>query len=115
VLQNVWYVQNSYPSREEHYTLQLPAGWEYKAWWLNHADVAATSAGANQWQWLVSEIAGIRGEDYMPPRRGVQAQMILSFVPAGGAAGKAFTSWRDMGVWYNELTRNRHDATPEIT
>jgi Domain of Unknown Function with PDB structure (DUF3857)/Transglutaminase-like superfamily len=115
VLQDVWYVQSSYPAREEHYTLQLPAGWEYKASWLNHAEVEATPAGANQWQWLVREIPEIRSEDYMPPRRGLQGQMILSFVPPGGAAGKTFANWRDMGIWYNELTRNRHDATPEIT
>jgi hypothetical protein len=115
VLQDVWYFQGSYPAREEHYTLQLPAGWEYKASWLNHVEVAATPAGANQWQWVVSGIPGIRSEDYMPPRRGVEGQMILSFVPAGGAAGKTFASWRDMGVWYNELTRNRRDPTPEIS
>ena len=115
VLQDVWYFQGSYPAREEHYTLQLPVGWEYKASWLNHAEVAVTQAGANQWQWVVSGIPGIRSEDYMPPRRGVEGQMILSFVPAGGASGKTFASWRDMGVWYNELTRNRHDPTPEIT
>ena len=36
VLQDGWYFQGSYPTREEHYTLQLPAGWEYKAAWLNH-------------------------------------------------------------------------------
>ncbi len=115
VLQDVWYFQGSYPAREEHYTLQLPVGWEYKASWLNHPEVAATAAGANQWQWVVNAVPGIRGEDYMPPRRGLEGQMVLSFVPAGGAAGKTFASWRDMGVWYNELTRNRHDPTPEIT
>src|SRR5258708_31690528 len=50
----------------------------------------------------------------MPPHRGVAGQMIVSFVPGGGAQGKAFVSWRDMGMWYTDLTRGRRDASPEI-
>ena len=114
VLQDIWYFQGTYPAREEHYTLQLPAGWEYRASWLNHTEVAPTPGGSNTWQWAVSSIAGIRDENYMPPHRGIEGQMIVSFAPAGGAQGKTFASWRDMGLWYNDLTRNRRDATPEI-
>jgi Domain of Unknown Function with PDB structure (DUF3857)/Transglutaminase-like superfamily len=115
VLQDVWYFQSSYPAREERYTLQLPAGWEYKAAWMNHSEVAPASAGANQWQWTVSNVPGIRDEAEMPPRRGIAGQMIVSFVPSGGAAGKTFANWRDMGLWYNDLTRNRRDPSPEIS
>ena len=121
VLQDGWYFQGSYPTREEHYTLQLPAGWEYKAAWLNHAEVAPAApstvgGGGNQWHWVVSEVPGIRSEEDMPPRSGIEGQMILTFYPAGGATGKAaFASWNDMGVWYNDLTRNRREASAEIT
>jgi hypothetical protein len=113
VLQDIWYFQGHHPAREEHYSLQLPAGWEYKASWLNHAEVAPTSSGSNQWQWTVSAVPEIKDESEMPPHRGIEAQMIVSFVPPGGA-GKTFASWRDMGVWYNELTRGRRDASAEI-
>jgi hypothetical protein len=121
VLQDTWNFQGSYPAREEHYTLQLPAGWEYKAAWLNHAEVAPASptsvgGGGSQWHWVVSGVPGIRGEEEMPPRSGIEGQMILTFYPAGGATGKAaFGSWSDMGVWYNDLTRNRREASNEIT
>jgi hypothetical protein len=114
VLQDVWYFQGSHPARESHYTLQLPAGWEYKASWLNHAEVSATQAGNNQWQWVVSGVAGIKDENEMPPHSGIEGQMIVSFVPAGGAQGRTFASWRDMGLWYNDLTRGRRDASPEV-
>ena len=114
VLQDIWYFQEAYPAREEHYSIQLPAGWEYKASWLNHPDVAPTAAGGNQWQWAVSAVPGIRDEHDMPPHRGIEGQMIVSFVPPGGA-GKFFASWRDMGLWYTDLTRGRRDASAEIT
>jgi len=114
VLQDIWYFQQSYPSRESHYTLQLPAGWEYKASWLNHVEVAPQRAGNNQWQWAVSGVAAIKDEADMPPHRGIAGQMIVSFVPSGGGQGKTFASWRDMGLWYTDLTRGRRDASPEI-
>ena len=114
VLQDIWYFQGSHPSRESHYTLQLPAGWEYKAYWLNHSEVAPKQGGNNQWQWAVSEVPGIKNEADMPPYRGVEGQLIVSFVPSGGAAGKTFVSWRDVGLWYTELTRGRREASPEI-
>jgi hypothetical protein len=114
VLQDIWYFQGSHPARESHYTLQLPAGWEYKASWLNHSEVVPTQAGNNQWQWVVSGALAIKSEADMPPRRGVAGQMIVSFVPTGGAQGKTFVSWREMGLWYTELTRGRREASPEI-
>src|SRR5215470_3336843 len=41
VIQDIWSFQHEeVPAREAHYTLQLPPGWEYKAVWLNHPEVA---------------------------------------------------------------------------
>jgi hypothetical protein len=114
VLQNIWYFQEAHPAREEHYTLQLPPGWEYKASWLNHAEVTPAPAGNNLWQWVVSGVPGIRDENAMPPHRGIEGQMIVSFVPPGGA-GKFFASWGDMGLWYSDLTRGRRDASADIS
>jgi hypothetical protein len=113
VLQSIWYFQDALPAREEHYALQLPAGWEYKASWLNHPEVAPAPTGNNQWQWVVSAVPGIRDENAMPPHRGIEGQMIVSFVPPGGT-GKFFASWGDMGLWYNDLTRGRRDASADI-
>ena len=114
VLQDIWYFQGENPVREAHYSLQLPAGWEYKASWLNHAEVAPAPGGSNQWQWMVSAVPAIKDETDMPPHSGIEGQMIVSFVPSGGAPGKTFASWHDMGVWYTDLTRGRRDASPEI-
>src|ERR1700737_3011527 len=51
VLGDEWFFQEMMPVRETHYTLQLPANWEYKAAWLNHAELAPTSSANGQWQW----------------------------------------------------------------
>ncbi len=114
VLQDVWMFQREIPGRELHYSLQLPAGWEFKASWVNHAEVKPEQSG-NQWNWVVSDIKDLRKEEEMPPIAGVAGQMIVSFFPAGGAATNGFGSWIEMGKWYLNLTNGRRDTSPQIT
>jgi len=114
VLQDIWSFQSEPPVRESHYSLQLPPGWEYKASWLNYPETKPASPGNNQWQWVVSDVKGIRKEDEMPPLEGVSGQMIVSFFPPGGAAVNGFASWQQMGNWYRNLTSGRLDASPDI-
>jgi hypothetical protein len=113
-LQDLWHFQASVPVRESHYTLQLPAGWEYKATFLNSSEVKPSQSGS-QWQWSVSDVKGLRGEEDMPPWNGVAGQMIVSYFPSGGSVpGKTFADWRQMGTWYTELIRGRAESSPAI-
>jgi hypothetical protein len=59
-LQDVWIFQGTAPTRESHYSVQLPAAWEYKVSWLNHSPVEPTHSGNNLWQWVINEVNGIR-------------------------------------------------------
>jgi hypothetical protein len=113
VLQDIWRFQESSPVREAHYSVQLPAGWEYKATWMNYPEVKPTQSG-NQVQWLVSDVKGIRPEDDMPPLNGVVGLLVVSFVPPGGGANKGFQNWKEMGDWEAGLEAGRRDASPEI-
>jgi len=114
-LQHVWSVQHTDPVRESRYSLELPAGWEYKASWLNHAEVKPTEAAGNVWQWAVSDVKGIREEPEMPPSDGLVAQMVLSFFPPGGTSQKnELANWKDMGKWYANLAEGRLDASEQI-
>jgi hypothetical protein len=115
VLQNVWVFQREIPGRELHYSLQLPSGWEYKASWINYSEIKPTPGGNNQWEWVISDVKGIREEPEMPPIYGVAGQMIVSFFPPGGASANGFSSWLEMGNWYRNLTSGRRDASPQIT
>ena len=115
VLQAEWNFQEADPVREAHFTLQLPASWEYKTFWLNSAAAKETPSGSNQWQWVMTGLKGLRSEEQMPPWDGVAGQLIVNFYPSGAASGdKTFQDWRQMGTWYLGLTRGRRDLTPEI-
>lgn len=113
-LQDMWYFQEADPVRETHYSLQLPSGWEFRDFWLNHPEVKASQAGNNLWQWTVSDVKEIRHEPAMPPYVGIAGQMIVTFFPPGGKAANGFAAWDDMGKWYGTLLAGRADASPEI-
>ncbi len=114
VLQDNWDFQEVSPVRESHYSLQLPTGWEFKASFLNYAEVKPTQTGSNLWQWTVSDVKGIRREEEMPPLRGVEGKMVVYLFPPGGPAEKGFSNWQEMGSWYNNLSNGRREASAEI-
>jgi hypothetical protein len=114
-LQDIWDFQGSDPIRESHFSLQLPAGWEYKASWLNFPETQPVQSANNTWQWAVHDVKGIRTEPLMPPLDGVAGQMIVSFfTSSGGPALNANASWDTMGKWYSNLVGERVGASPEI-
>lgn len=114
VLQDVWDFQEiEVPVREAHYSLQLPAGWEYKATWINYPETKPTGSG-NQVQWVVNDVKAIRPENEMPPWRGVAGLLVISFVPPGGGANRGLQNWREMGDWEAGLEKGRSDASAEI-
>jgi hypothetical protein len=114
VLQDEWFFQGESPARESHYSLSLPAGWEYKSSFLNYPEVKPTQSGNNQWQWVITDVKGVRSEQEMPPMQGLLGQMIVSFFPAQGLKDKEFSNWPEMGRWYWNLERGRADASPDI-
>ena len=115
VLQDSWHFQEKEPVRGRSYSVQLPAGWEYKASWLNYPSVVAEQAGSNQWRWAVSDVKAIRTESSMPPYGGVVGQMIISFFPPGGLSRtNGFVDWQSMGDWYSNLIDSRLVSSAQI-
>lgn len=115
VLEDGWHFQREIPVREARYTLQMPAGWEYKAVWMNHPKVEPIAIGGNQWQWVVTDVPEVRWERDMPPFRGVVAKMVVAFLGPGAKWTNGFVTWDDMGKWENGLVAGRRDPTAEIS
>ena len=114
VLQDIWAFQEvNVPVREAHYSLQLPAGWEYKAVWLNHPEVQPTGGGG-QWQWVVKDIEAIKPENGMPPWEGVAGFMVVSLFGNASGRSNGFEDWNAMGRWESGLANARREASPEI-
>jgi hypothetical protein len=115
VFESDWDVQEMVPVREARFILQLPAGWEYKAVWVNHPNVPSTTVGNNQFQWVLNNLPAIKLEEEMPRWNGVAARMAVALFPANsGSQTKGFENWRELGLWYSQVTNGRRDVTPAI-
>ncbi len=114
VLQQWWGIQGTAPVREEHFVLHLPAGWQYKATFLNTPGVAPVPQPPDTWEWVVRDVPGVRDEADMPPYEGVAAHMIVTMIPPGGHSRRTINDWGEMGRWYLDLTAGRREATPAM-
>ncbi|MFL6547303.1 MAG: DUF3857 domain-containing transglutaminase family protein [Povalibacter sp.] len=113
LLPDQWDFQETVPVHIARYTLQLPAGWSYRASWLNHPAAEPVTVGPGQWQWSLSDLPAVPIEFAMPPWQKIAGRLSLSLVKPGEAAAQALT-WSDVGAWYTDLTRGRTNASPEM-
>jgi hypothetical protein len=113
VLEDEWRFQDTIPVREARYRLQLPAGWSYKATWLNHGNELPRVIGPGQVQWTVTDVEPIRLERHMPPWRGSAGGLIVALLPPGGK-NAGFQTWNEFGTWYWNLSAARRAASPQI-
>ncbi|MBS0388232.1 MAG: hypothetical protein JSR15_07100, partial [Proteobacteria bacterium] len=108
-----WQLQDEIPVRDAHYTLRLPAGWDFKAVWLNHEPIAPIASGNGSWSWSAGGLPAVRLERDMPPWRGVAAHMVVALIPPNGKLRPLLT-WQDVGRWQHGLVQDRDVATPAI-
>jgi hypothetical protein len=108
-----WGFQKVLPVAAARYTLEIPAGWTYKSTWLNYPEQQPTGGERNRWSWSLDNVPAIRIESNMPPWTGVAGRMAVALVPPNGR-DSGLQSWRDIGNWYLELTRERRNATADI-
>lgn len=108
---DTWYFQEDIPVKVARYTLELPAGWEHKEFWVNASPVQPTASGASAWQWVRTDVPGIMKEKHRPALHALSGRMELTYFGPGVAAAD---SWKSIGDWYNGLTRDRRSASPEI-
>lgn len=110
-----WDIQASIPIVQEALELALPPGGRYAESWRKHDPVKPVETGDNHLRWEIKNMPGLDLEDihYAPPRGALAARMSIMWGDA--AVTGADNQWRAIGLWTEQLERNRSDPTPEIT
>jgi hypothetical protein len=115
LLQEGWDFQRDDPVRDSRFTLQLPAGWEYKVRWMHHDEIPEQQDGPNQWHWELRDIPAVVTEPDMPPEESVEGRAVVDFFPSDLAIRqKTLDSWKQFGLWYDRLLVGRRDDSPDI-
>ena len=109
-----WILQGAIPLKEAHVTLEMPGDWQYKVAWANIAAPNASNLGGNRWQWVVRDVAALDNEEeYRPNDRAIAAR--ASFAFSAPAIADRLDTWKGIGAWSYQLSRDRHTPSPEIT
>jgi Domain of Unknown Function with PDB structure (DUF3857) len=112
LFQDHWYFQDVIPVEKSRYTLRMPAKWEYRADWLNHAEQKPMEQNG-AYLWEVSDIPRIEREYHEPAYRALAGHVIVTFF-SDRATGRNSKSWNDLGVWYSQLTAGVRDSSPAL-
>jgi hypothetical protein len=99
-----WEFQEQVPVRTSRLALQLPAGWEYSAQWINYGEQHPQDLASNRHVWEVRDVPAVEIEPAMPPWESIAGRLGVKFFPQDPALrAKTDASWKDMGLWFAGL------------
>lgn len=113
LFQETWRFQETLPVLKARFVLELPTGWEFETYWVNHAKQEATVAGT-RYTWEMTDVPAVKEEWGMPAFRAIAQRMGISYFASSGTREKSHGSWHDVGSWAWQLTADRRQATPEM-
>ena len=112
LFQDFWFFQDLIPVEKSRYTLRIPPKWEYRADWSNHAAQNPVEQGG-AYVWEVSDVPRIEDEHNKPAYRALAGHMIVTFF-SEAVKNQTYHSWKDLGIWYSQLTTGVRDASPAL-
>ena len=115
VFEDDWWFQQTVPVQTARFSLQLPVGWEFSAFWMNHPEQKAQETAPNISTWELKDIPAVEVEPDMPPWEAVGGRLGLKYFPRDPAMrAKTSGSWKDLGLWYDGLSRASLTSSPDI-
>jgi Domain of Unknown Function with PDB structure (DUF3857)/Transglutaminase-like superfamily len=112
-LQDAWAYEGRLPVRKARFSVTLPPGWRYEAFWSNREKLQPTEAGTTL-TWEVADVAGIEPQRSMPAYRAVAPLMVVNYLPSNVTRAATHGSWADVSTWAWKLVQGRRTGTPEI-
>ncbi|HEY6251506.1 MAG TPA: DUF3857 domain-containing protein, partial [Candidatus Angelobacter sp.] len=112
VFQTAWYIQQAIPVERSHFTLQLPASWEYRADWVNHAEVQPAISG-NTYTWELTDVPRIEEEYHKPPYLALASHILITFY-AEKIKNQTYKSWAEVGAWHSQLAEGTREPSPAL-
>jgi hypothetical protein len=113
--ETTWNFQSSIPHRKQNFTLELPAGFTYDTVWAHHAATKAIDLEKQRWRWEMEDVSGL-DLDHIPmhpDEDSLAGRMTIHYAGPGVPAATEGT-WKSIGEWYEQLSRDRLAASPEI-
>lgn len=116
VSETTWFFQGDTPRLNQVFTLELPAGFTYSTVWAHHASVKEADLESRRWRWEINETPAIDLEHVLhrPPELALAGRMTIHYSSVAKPADIK-DGWKDIGEWYDGLSRARLAPTPELS
>ena len=113
--EKTWFFQESLPHLQQSFTLSLPPGFTYGTVWGHHEAVQAADLEGQRWRWEMKDTPGIELEHVPmhPAEMSLAGRMTVHYSGPGLPLTTEGT-WKSIGLWFDQLSRDRLVATPEI-
>ncbi len=113
--EKTWYLQENIPKLNQSFILELPPGYNYGIVWAHHGVAKAIDLEHQRYRWEVKETPGIDIERVpLPPAEGSLAARMTIHYAGPGLVGATTGTWKSIGEWYQQLSKDRLVPTPEI-
>ena len=116
VFEDDWWFQDQSPVRTARLILEIPSHWEFTANWFNHPELKPQTPAPTEYIWECNDLPGVAIEPQMPPWKTVAGWMGLKYFPEDPRLrAKATGTWKEVGLWYDELEEPQRVASPAIS
>jgi len=113
--EKTWCFQSDIPRLNQSFTLELPPGFTHGTVWAHSKEVPAVDLEHQRWRWEIKNTPAIDLDHVLlrPSEEALAGRMTVHY---GGPSIAAPTegTWQSIGGWYQNLSRDRLVATPEI-
>jgi hypothetical protein len=115
VTEKTWFFQDDIPRLNQSFTLDLPAGYTYGTVWANHESTAAADLEHGRLRWEMKETPAIDlNRVAMHPAGASLAGRMTVHYAGPGVNVVTDGTWKSIGEWYSQLSKDRLTASPEI-
>jgi hypothetical protein len=115
VSEKTWLFQEDIPRMSQSFTLELPLGYTYSTVWAHHPATQAADLEKQRWRWEMKDTPGIDLDrvPMSPAPQSLAGRMTVHY--AGPGLASTESTWKGIGEWYSQLSKDRLVASPEIT
>ncbi|MFZ0978837.1 MAG: DUF3857 and transglutaminase domain-containing protein [Candidatus Acidiferrales bacterium] len=115
VFEDDWEFQSEVPVKTARLILDIPPGWGFTTNWFNYPEQKPAVSGSNTYIWEIDDLPAMEIEPDMPAWRSLAGWAGLKYFPQDpGLRAKSSGSWKDVGLWYDNLTQSSRAASPQI-
>lgn len=110
-----WRFQSDLPRVNQSFTLELPPNYAYVAVWGHHEAVKPIDLEHQRDRWEMNKVPAIDLEHVPmhPSGWALAGRMTVHFGPVDSSRAP-LGSWQEIGEWFDDLSRDRLLATPDI-